>query len=71
MKLVIASNNFHKIDEIKDILGSHFEIIQSMREAHIELDVDENADSFMGNARLKAAACARLLPGRAEQDGMF
>ena len=56
MKLVIASNNFHKIEEIKDILGSHFESIQSMREAHIELDVDENADSFMGNARLKAAA---------------
>ena len=65
MKLVIASNNFHKIEEIKDILGSHFESIQSMREAHIELDVDENADSFMGNARLKAAACARLLPGYA------
>ena len=38
MKLVIASNNFHKIEEIKDILGSHFESIQSMREAHIELD---------------------------------
>ena len=65
MKLVIASNNFHKIEEIKDILGFHFESIQSMREAHIELDVDENADSFMGNARLKAAACARLLPGYA------
>lgn len=63
MKLVIASNNAHKIEEIRDILGSQFESVQSMREAHIELDVDENADTFMGNARLKALACAELLPG--------
>ena len=26
-KLIISSNNLHKISEIKDILGSHFEVL--------------------------------------------
>ena len=33
-----------------------------MREAGIELDVVEDADSFMGNARKKAVEAAALLP---------
>ena len=35
MKLIIASNNAHKLVEIKAILGGHFEEILSMREAGI------------------------------------
>ncbi len=62
MKLVIASNNFNKIREIKEILGKAFDPIISMREAGIDLEVVEDADSFMGNARKKAEECARLLP---------
>ena len=46
MKLIIASNNAHKIEEIKAILG--------MREAGLELDVEENAETLEGNARKKA-----------------
>ena len=51
MRLIIASNNKNKIREIKEILGDRFEEIVSMREAGIELDVKEDADSFIGNAR--------------------
>ena len=57
MRLIIASNNKNKIREIKEILDDKFEEIVSMREAGIELDVEEDADSFIGNARKKAEAC--------------
>lgn len=53
MRLIIASNNKNKIREIKEILGDKFEEIVSMREAGIELDVEEDAESFIGNARKK------------------
>lgn len=62
-KLIVASNNANKIKEIREILSSEFDTIISMREAGINPDVDEDADSFMGNARKKAEECAKLLPG--------
>lgn len=55
MKLIIASNNAHKITEIKAILGSHYEEILSLQEAGIEADVVEDADTFEGNALKKAS----------------
>ena len=55
MKLIIASNNSHKVTEIKEILGAYYEDIQSLREAGIDIDVDEDADTFEGNALKKAA----------------
>lgn len=62
MRLVIASNNKYKVREIKEILGDRFDAVIPMREAGIELDVVEDADSFMGNARKKAVEAAALLP---------
>lgn len=62
MKLVIASNNKNKVREIKEILGDRFDAVIPMREAGIELDVVEDADSFMGNARKKVVEAAALLP---------
>ena len=62
MRLIIASNNKNKIREIKEILGDKFEEIVSMREAGIELDVKEDADAFIGNARKKAEETAKLCP---------
>ena len=62
MRLVIASNNKNKVREIKEILGDRFDAVIPMREAGIELDVVEDADSFMGNARKKAVGAAALLP---------
>ena len=55
MKLIIASNNKHKIEEIKAILGVRFPVVLGMREAGLELDVEENADTLEGNARKKAS----------------
>ncbi len=60
MKLIIASNNAHKLTEIKAILGGFFDEIVSLREAGIEHETVEDADSFLGNARKKALEIAEL-----------
>ena len=54
MKLIIASNNAHKLIEIKAILGNYFEEILSMREAGIDHETIEDGSTFMENARKKA-----------------
>ena len=54
MKLIIASNNRHKISEIKAILGERFSVVQGMEEAGLSLEVEENAETLEGNAEKKA-----------------
>lgn len=54
MKLIIASNNRHKIEEIRAMLGSRFSTVLGQREAGIDLDVNEDAMTLEGNARKKA-----------------
>ena len=51
MKLIIASNNAHKIREIKQILGDRFEEVLSLREANIDHDTVEDGVTFLQNAR--------------------
>ena len=60
MKLILASNNNHKLIEIKAILGGLFEEIVSMREAGIEHETVEDGSSFMENAVKKAKEIAQL-----------
>ncbi|MEL7609998.1 MAG: RdgB/HAM1 family non-canonical purine NTP pyrophosphatase [Bacillota bacterium] len=54
MKLIIASNNAHKVREIKQILDGFFDRMVTLKEAGLEVDVVEDADSFEGNALKKA-----------------
>lgn len=60
MKLLIASNNQHKIDEIKQILGNKFEQILSLSEAGIVCDPEEKGKTFLDNALIKVRAVAKL-----------
>ena len=60
MKLIIASNNKHKLIEIKAILGGLFEEIVSMREAGIEHETLEDGSTFMENAVKKAKEIAEI-----------
>lgn len=59
MKLLIASNNQHKIDEIKQILNGKFDEIISLSESGITCDPDENGANFYENALIKAEAIAQ------------
>lgn len=52
-KLVFATNNAHKLDEIRAILGDRVEVL-SLKDIHCEADIPETADTLEGNATLKA-----------------
>ncbi len=54
MRLIIASNNAHKLEEIKNILGSRFDCVLSLKEAGIEHETVEDGKTFMENAIKKA-----------------
>ena len=60
MKLIIASNNAHKLTEIKAILGDLFEEVLSMKEAGIDHETVEDGQSFMENAEKKAREIAQI-----------
>ena len=60
MKLILASNNAHKLEEIRAILGPWFEEIQSLREAGIDHETVEDGKTFMENAIKKAREIAEL-----------
>lgn len=54
-KLVLASNNFNKLKELRSILGDDFEVV-SMREMRFEGEVEEDGETFEENALKKAKA---------------
>ncbi len=60
MKLIIASNNAHKLREMKEILAPFFDDVQSMREAGIEHETVEDGATFMENALKKARELAAI-----------
>lgn len=53
MKLVFATNNAHKLSEIRHILGDTLEVV-SLAEIDCHDDIPETADTLEGNALLKA-----------------
>lgn len=52
-KLVFATNNAHKLEEIKNILGDKVEIL-NLADIDCHADIPETADTLEGNARQKA-----------------
>ena len=54
MKLLIASNNAHKVREIREILSGYFDEMVTMREAGLSIDVVEDGATFQDNAVKKA-----------------
>ena len=51
--LVFATNNLHKLEEVRDILGGSFRIA-SLKEIGCTDDIPETADTLEGNALQKA-----------------
>ena len=60
MKLILASNNAHKLAEMKAILAPYFDEIVSMGEAGIEHETVEDGKTFMENAVKKAKELAEI-----------
>jgi XTP/dITP diphosphohydrolase len=62
MKLLIATTNPHKVREIGQVLGPLGIDVCGLSELGVQLpEPVEDADSFEGNARIKAVAYARAL----------
>ena len=53
MKLVFATNNQHKLQELQAMLGNHFELL-SLTEIGCDEDIPEEQPTLEGNARQKA-----------------
>ena len=53
MKLVFATNNRHKLQEVKAIVGDRVEIL-SLSDIGCNDDIPETADTLQGNALIKA-----------------
>ena len=60
MELLIASNNKHKIEEIKAVLNGKFDKITTLDEEGIVCDPDETGETFYENALIKARAVAKF-----------
>ena len=59
-KIILASNNSNKVREVKEILRDMNVEIISMKEAGIDLDIEENGTTFEENALIKARAVCKL-----------
>ena len=53
MKLVFATNNRHKLQEVRDIVGDRVEVL-SLADIDCHDDIPETADTLQGNALIKA-----------------
>jgi len=52
-KFVFATNNVHKLQEVKEILNNNLELL-SLQDINCNTDIAETADTLEGNALLKA-----------------
>ena len=59
MKLIFATNNQHKVEEIRSIVRDQFEII-TLKQAGINIDIPEPYDTLEENASEKSRTIYRL-----------
>src|SRR6476646_11093567 len=52
-QLIFATNNQHKVDEVRAVIGDRFSII-TLREAGIDIDIPEPHDTLEANATEKS-----------------
>ncbi|MBQ8653732.1 MAG: ribonuclease PH [Clostridia bacterium] len=69
--LVVASGNEHKLRELQSIFGDYYTVV-SMKAAGFYGMIDENADTFAGNAAIKAETVCEAtgLPTLADDSGL-
>lgn len=72
MKLVFATNNAHKLDEVRRILPADVEVL-SLEQVVFLHDIDETGTTLAENSRIKAETVAEWLRANSQQpvDGVF
>lgn len=73
MKLAIATNNAHKLSEIRQILSGSFDELLSLNELGINIDVEETGETLEENALIKARTICELcnMPTLADDTGLM
>jgi XTP/dITP diphosphohydrolase len=59
LDLLLATTNVHKLEEFRTIFSEIPFKLLSLRDLHLDLDVEETGTTFAENAELKAVAYAR------------
>ena len=72
MKAVLASNNKHKLIEIKAMLAGKFEDILTLKDLGIDIEIEENGTTFEENAYIKASTIAKMtgMPAIGDDSGL-
>lgn len=60
-KIIVATENKGKVKEIKEILAGLEVEVQTMGEAGINIEIEENGKTFVENAIIKAEAISKLV----------
>lgn len=60
MKMIAATNNSHKLEEIRAILKDKGIEVISLADAGLFIEIEENGDSFIENALIKAREVYRI-----------
>lgn len=73
MKLAIATNNAHKLEEIRAILGNSFDELLSFKDLGIDVDVEETGTTLEENSLLKARTICNIcgMPTLADDTGLM
>lgn len=62
MRLIVATHNQHKLVEIRALLAQTNLDIVGLKDLEFDFDIEENADSFIDNALLKAKTIQSFYP---------
>lgn len=60
-KLVLATNNAHKVEEMKKLLEGSGYVIQTLSEVGFSGEIEENGTTFEENSYIKAATVSKKL----------
>lgn len=72
-ELLVASNNAHKLKEIRQILSPHHITVYGMKDLNIDIgEVEENGNTYYENALIKAKALQQVtkMPIIADDSGL-
>lgn len=61
-RLILATRNAHKTEEIRHIIGDRFEVLDVTTFPDLP-EIDETGNTFLENARLKALGISRRIEG--------
>ena len=73
LTLALATNNKHKLQEIRSILNGQFEKLLSLEELGIDVDIKETGATLTENALIKAREIVKLtgMPALADDTGLM